>query len=241
MLRKDDLISGGLAFLVGGAFLVSAVRDSNLTFEAATSDGVPGAGFFPIVLGALLAALGLALAVRALVPSSSTTKKGQAATPGGETPSVEQVLVAPAAEVEAAAEQEMPAAQAAASEQVQVAVDEQVQVAVDEQAQAATGEQAQAVLEPELVAVEQAASEPELAPAERKQNAQLLLGTLALLAVFLTFWHATGWFYPGLYVMTLLMSALYRRPLRFLLIFPACFTLFIYLAFTLGFSIQFAV
>ncbi|MBE6483617.1 MAG: hypothetical protein E7Z96_02370 [Actinomycetaceae bacterium] len=233
MLRKDDLISGGLAFLVGGAFLVSAVRDSNLTFEAATSDGVPGAGFFPIVLGALLAALGLALAVRALVPSSSTTKKGQAATPGGETPSVEQVLVAPAAEVEAAAEQEMPAAQAAASEQVQVAVDEQVQVAVDEQAQA--------VLEPELVAVEQAASEPELAPAERKQNAQLLLGTLALLAVFLTFWHATGWFYPGLYVMTLLMSALYRRPLRFLLIFPACFTLFIYLAFTLGFSIQFAV
>jgi|GEM_PF-6304479 len=233
MLRKDDLISGGLAFLVGGAFLVSAVRDSNLTFEAATSDGVPGAGFFPIVLGALLAALGLALAVRALVPSSSTTKKGQAATPGGETPSVEQVLVAPAAEVEAAAEQEMPAAQAAASEQVQVAV--------DEQAQAATGEQAQAVLEPELVAVEQAASEPEVATAERKQNAQLLLGTLALLAVFLTFWHATGWFYPGLYVMTLLMSALYRRPLRFLLIFPACFTLFIYLAFTLGFSIQFAV
>lgn len=225
MLRKDDLISGGLAFLVGGAFLVSAVRDSNLTFEAATSDGVPGAGFFPIVLGALLAALGLALAVRALVTSSSTTKKGQAATPGGETPSVEQVLVAPAAEVEAAAEQEMPAAQVAASEQVQ----------------AATDEQAQAVLKRELVAVEQAASEPELAPAERKQNAQLLLGTLALLAVFLTFWHATGWFYPGLYVMTLLMSALYRRPLRFLLIFPACFTLFIYLAFTLGFSIQFAV
>ncbi|AWE43025.1 MULTISPECIES: tripartite tricarboxylate transporter TctB family protein [unclassified Actinobaculum] len=183
MLRKDDLISGGLAFLVGGAFLVSAIRDSNLTFEAATSDGVPGAGFFPIVLGALLAALGLVLAVRALVTSFSTTRKGPTA----------------------------------------------------------PSERAQAVLEPEHVAVEQASSEPELEPAERKQDALLLLGTLALLAVFLTFWHATGWFYPGLYVMTLLMSALYRRPLRFLLIFPACFTLFIYLAFTLGFSIQFAV
>lgn len=65
-IYKPDLIGGLVVVLVGVFFAGYALLDSNLTYSARTSDGVPGAGFFPILFGFLMALSGLLLVVRSL-------------------------------------------------------------------------------------------------------------------------------------------------------------------------------
>ncbi len=55
----------GIVFaLVGIFFLIYTIISPQLTFGSTTSDGVPGAGFFPYILSALLIILGVVLVIR---------------------------------------------------------------------------------------------------------------------------------------------------------------------------------
>lgn len=62
-LRKSDAMAGAVALLLGLSFLVPAI---GLGIASPTSDGVPGAGFFPALTSGLLVLLGVILLVRGL-------------------------------------------------------------------------------------------------------------------------------------------------------------------------------
>ncbi|MDO4786262.1 MAG: tripartite tricarboxylate transporter TctB family protein [Fretibacterium sp.] len=65
-MRNNDVISGLFATLFGAALFVATWLEPKLTFIAKTSDGVPGAGFFPYLMSGTVALLGTALTVKGL-------------------------------------------------------------------------------------------------------------------------------------------------------------------------------
>lgn len=65
-MHKGDTIPGLLVCAFGLAFLIATLLTPNLTIQSTTSDGVPGAGFFPYLLGSAVTLLGAALFVRGL-------------------------------------------------------------------------------------------------------------------------------------------------------------------------------
>lgn len=65
-MNKGDTISGVIVVAFGLLFVVTTLMSPVLTVAAATSDGVPGAGFFPFLLGCITIALGALLTVRGL-------------------------------------------------------------------------------------------------------------------------------------------------------------------------------
>ena len=66
MLLRGDTIPGLLTMALGFGTVAYTFAAPTLTFGAKTSDGVPGAGFFPIILGFVVGALGIVLFVRGL-------------------------------------------------------------------------------------------------------------------------------------------------------------------------------
>lgn len=63
---KGDTVPGMITILIGIFFLVKTLATDNLSFVATTSDGVPGAGFFPCILSGALIFSGIILMIRGL-------------------------------------------------------------------------------------------------------------------------------------------------------------------------------
>lgn len=63
---KGDTLPGMVTILFGIFFLVKTLITDTLSFAATTSDGVPGAGFFPCILSGALIFSGIILMIRGL-------------------------------------------------------------------------------------------------------------------------------------------------------------------------------
>lgn len=64
--RKGDTVPGILTVLFGLAFLIMTRTNNHLSFAATTTDGVPGAGFFPYILSVLVIVTGICLFIRGI-------------------------------------------------------------------------------------------------------------------------------------------------------------------------------
>ena len=65
-MHKGDTIPGLITAIFGYSVAIYTLVEDTMRFRAQSSDGVPGAGFFPIILGFIVGILGTALAVRGL-------------------------------------------------------------------------------------------------------------------------------------------------------------------------------
>lgn len=65
-ILRGDTIPGLVIMLFGFTVAIYTLVEDTMRFRAQTSDGVPGAGFFPVILGFILGALGLLLLIRGL-------------------------------------------------------------------------------------------------------------------------------------------------------------------------------
>ncbi|BDF35227.1 hypothetical protein CE91St62_32890 [Lachnospiraceae bacterium] len=63
---KGDTVPGMITIFIGIFFLVKTLATDTLSFVATTSDGVPGAGFFPCILSGALICSGIILMIRGL-------------------------------------------------------------------------------------------------------------------------------------------------------------------------------
>ena len=70
-MHKGDTIPGLLTALFGFAVALYTLSEDTMKFRAQSSDGVPGAGFFPVLLGFVVGILGVALMVRGLSQKGS--------------------------------------------------------------------------------------------------------------------------------------------------------------------------
>lgn len=70
-MHKGDTIPGLLTALFGFAVALYTLSEDTMRFRAQSSDGVPGAGFFPVLLGFAVGILGVALMVRGLAQKGS--------------------------------------------------------------------------------------------------------------------------------------------------------------------------
>ncbi len=65
-MHKGDTIPGVITMLFGLLFVAATAANPKLTAISQTSDGVPGAGFFPYLLGFGVMILGALLVIRGL-------------------------------------------------------------------------------------------------------------------------------------------------------------------------------
>lgn len=70
-MHKGDTIPGLLTAVFGFAVALYTLSEDTMKFRAQSSDGVPGAGFFPVLLGFAVGILGVALMVRGLAQKGS--------------------------------------------------------------------------------------------------------------------------------------------------------------------------
>lgn len=70
-MHKGDTIPGLLTAVFGFAVALYTLSEDTMKFRAQSSDGVPGAGFFPVLLGFAVGILGVALMVRGLTQKGS--------------------------------------------------------------------------------------------------------------------------------------------------------------------------
>ena len=150
---KGDTVPGILVILMGVFFLIMTMITPNLSFGSTTSDGVPGAGFFPYIFSVLLTIMGVALLIRGLRQNGTV-----------------QYLHL---------------------------------------------------------------------DAERKRNLKSLLLAVAGLIVFLIFWQITDLFFVGVFLFSIYLNLVFQRTKKFTLIYAVVFSAFIYVVFSLAFSIQF--
>ena len=62
-----DALAGIIVAAVGAFFFIMTLTNPQMSFVSTTSDGVPGGGFFPYILSAILFILGVALTGRSLM------------------------------------------------------------------------------------------------------------------------------------------------------------------------------
>lgn len=74
-----------------------------------------------------------------------------------------------------------------------------------------------------------------------KGNIIAAVAIFAAIILFIVFWKLTKQFYICLFGLTLAVNLLFRRPVRFTILFSIGLTVFMYLMFTVGFSIQFII
>lgn len=150
---RGDTIPGLIVFLFGLCVAIYTLVEDTMRVNAQSSDGVPGAGFFPVLLGFLLAGLGAVLTIRGLLQKGSVQH-----------------------------------------------------FKLDE---------------------------------EMKQNLIKLLLTAGSIAVFFVLWQLTHLFVPWAAALCFGLNLIFRRSLKFNILYSVIFIAFIYLAFVKGFSIQF--
>lgn len=152
-MHKGDTIPGLLIALFGFAVAAYTLMDETMLVQAQSSDGVPGAGFFPALLGAVVGILGVVLLVRGLMQKGSVQY---------------------------------------------FKLDEEV-----------------------------------------AQNLRTLLLAAAGIVVFFVVWQLTKQFILCVPVLCFFLNFIFGRNLKFNIIYTVVFTVFLYAAFVLGFSVQF--
>ncbi|MEM5780371.1 MAG: tripartite tricarboxylate transporter TctB family protein [Lawsonibacter sp.] len=65
-MHKGDTIPGLITAIFGYSVAIYTLVENTMRFNAQSSDGVPGAGFFPVLLGFLVGILGTVLTVRGI-------------------------------------------------------------------------------------------------------------------------------------------------------------------------------
>lgn len=150
---KGDVVPGILVILTGVFFLIATMVTPNLAFGSTTSDGVPGAGFFPYIFSVVLIVFGIALFVRGLRQNGSVQY-----------------------------------------------------MKLDD---------------------------------ELRMNLKILLYTMIGLIVFLAFWQLSGLFFVGVLLFCVYLNVIFQRTRKFTAIYAVVFSAFIYVVFSLAFSIQF--
>lgn len=65
-MHKGDTLPGIITTVFGFGVAAYTLIENTMRFRAQTSDGVPGAGFFPIILGFILGMLGVFLTIRGI-------------------------------------------------------------------------------------------------------------------------------------------------------------------------------
>jgi len=152
-MRLRFAVPGLLCCLFGLIFVVATAINPLLLFGSTTSDKVPGAGFFPYLMGSVCILLGLVLAVRGMVQNDA----GQS-----------------------------------------------------DETKAAGG-----------------------------SNRRKLVLCILAIATFFAIWTFTDQFLIGSFLLCVYLNRLFERSWKFNLIYSVLFCAFVYLVFTLGFSIQF--
>lgn len=150
---KGDVIPGLLVILMGIFFLITTKFTPNLAFGSTTSDGVPGAGFFPYIFSVILIIFGIALLLRGLKQNGSVQY---------------------------------------------MKLDDELRI-----------------------------------------NLKMLFYTVIGLIVFLAFWQLTTLFFVGVFLFCIYLNIIFQRTRKFTAIYAVGFTLFVYLVFSVAFSIQF--
>lgn len=152
-MHKGDTIPGLIAAIFGFSVAIYTLMEDTMRVNAQSSDGVPGAGFFPVLLGMVVGVLGVALMIRGL------RQRG----------TVQYFKLDP----------------------------------------------------------------------EMKQNLKTLALAVAGLVVFFVLWQVTKQFIVCVPILCFFLNYIFGRSLKFNLIYTLCFTVFLYLAFVLGFKVQF--
>lgn len=152
-MHKGDTIPGLITALFGFSVVSYTLLEDTMKVKAQSSDGVPGAGFFPVLLGLVVGVLGLCLMFRGL------KQKG----------SVQYMK-----------------------------------------------------LDPEL-----------------RQNVKILLLAVAGLVIFFVLWQTTKQFILCVPILCFFLNLIFGRNLKYNVIYTAIFTAFLYLAFVVGFKVQF--
>ena len=76
---------------------------------------------------------------------------------------------------------------------------------------------------------------------ETKRNLKMLLLVVIGLIGFFIFWNVTNWFYAGVLILSLYLNKIFERSWKFTIIYSTIFATFIYITFSLAFSIQFSI
>ena len=152
-MHKGDTIPGLITAIFGYSVAIYTLLEDTMRVNAQSSDGVPGAGFFPVLLGFAVGILGTILVVRGIL------QKG----------SVQYFQVDP----------------------------------------------------------------------EIKFNLKRLGLTAVSIVIFFILWQSTKRFIVCVPILCFALNAIFGRKLKYNIIYTVVFTAFIYLAFVVGFSIQF--
>ena len=152
-MQKGDTIPGLITAIFGYSVAIYTLLEDTMRVNAPSSDGVPGAGFFPVLLGFAVGILGTILFVRGIL------QKG----------SVQYFQVDP----------------------------------------------------------------------EIKFNLKRLGLTAVSIVIFFILWQTTKRFIVCVPILCFALNAIFGRKLKYNIIYTVVFTAFIYLAFVVGFSIQF--
>jgi uncharacterized membrane protein len=154
---RGDTIPGLVIALFGYTVVVYTIIEPTFTWKAQTSDGVPGGGFFPILLGGLLGVLGTVLFIKGLLEKGSVSY-----------------------------------------------------FKID---------------------------------LEAKRNLGRIIKTILSIMVFFVVWQSTKHIFPSflpcVVLLCLTLNAIFGRPLKYNIIYTTVLTLFLYLSFIVGFSVQF--
>ena len=152
-MHKGDTIPGLITALFGFSVAAYTLLEDTMKVQAQSSDGVPGAGFFPVLLGTIVGVLGLALMFRGL------RQKG----------SVQYFK-----------------------------------------------------LDPEI-----------------RSNLKRLVLTIAGIVVFFILWQTTKQFILCVPLLCFFLNWIFGRSLKYNILYTVIFTVFLYLAFVVGFKVQF--
>lgn len=152
-MHKGDTIPGLITALFGYSVAVYTLMEDTMRWNAQSSDGVPGAGFFPVLLGFAVGILGTVLMIRGILQKGSVQY---------------------------------------------FKVDDEV-----------------------------------------KKNLKTLGLAVAGIVVFFILWQTTKQFIICVPMLCFFLNWIFKRTLKFNIIYTVVFTVFLYLAFVIGFSVQF--
>lgn len=152
-MHKGDTIPGIITALFGFSVAIYTLMEDTMRVNAQSSDGVPGAGFFPVLLGFVVGILGVALTIRGVIQGGT---------------------------------------------------------------------------------VQHFKLDPEI-----KNNLKTLGLAVAGIVIFFILWQTTKQFIVCVPILCFFLNYIFGRNLKYNIIYTVVFTVFLYLAFVVGFKVQF--
>ena len=152
-MHKGDTMPGIITALFGFSVAIYTLMEDTMRVNAQSSDGVPGAGFFPVLLGFVVGILGVALTIRGVMQGGT---------------------------------------------------------------------------------VQHFKLDPEI-----KNNLKTLGLAVAGIVIFFILWQTTKQFIVCVPILCFFLNYIFGRNLKYNIIYTVVFTVFLYLAFVVGFKVQF--